>query len=146
MSILDKVPWIQQHIDLYRSDPAKAHNWKGPGWDVALPTLLLTTKGRKTGQPRDIPLIYGKSGNRFVVVASLGGAPDHPMWYKNLAADRDAEIQVDVDHFKVKARDAQGAERAELWNLMADIFPTYNDYARMTAGKREIPVVVLEPR
>jgi deazaflavin-dependent oxidoreductase (nitroreductase family) len=146
MSILENVPWIQEHINLYKTDPAKAEYWQPPGGGSPRRTLLLTTKGRKSGEPRDVPLIYGKAGDRFVVVASLGGAPDHPSWYKNLRAAPDAEIQVGVDHYHVKARDAEGAEREELWAVMAEIFPTYDEYARLTQGVRKIPVVVLDPQ
>lgn len=146
MAILDDVPWIKEHIELYKRDPARAHDWTPPGDVAPRPTLLLTTTGRKSGQPRDTPLIYGRSGNRFVVVASLGGAPQHPMWYLNLSHDPNAEIQVGVDHYRVRARDAVGAERDELWKVMSEVFPGYLEYARKTEGIREIPVVVLEPK
>jgi deazaflavin-dependent oxidoreductase (nitroreductase family) len=146
MTILERAPWIQEHIDLYKRDPVKAHDFAPAGEGDPVPSLLLTTTGRKTGKKRELPLIYGKAGNRFVIVASLGGAPDHPIWYKNLKADPDAEIQVALDHHKVRARDAEGAERAELWALMAKIFPPYDDYAKLADGHREIPIVVLEPQ
>lgn len=146
MSILDTVPWIRQHIELYRRDPAAAHDWTPPGADRSLPTLLLTTTGRKSGEPRDTPLIYGNWDGGFVVIASLGGAPDHPSWYRNLVADPNAGIQVGVEHYDVRARQAEGDERDELWAMMAGIFPTYRDYARNTEGIREIPVMVLEPK
>lgn len=146
MSMLDAFPVIREHINLYKTDPTKAHDWQPPGSPGPKPTLLLTTKGRKTAQPREIPLIYGRSGDRFVVVASLGGAPENPSWFKNLLADPNAEIQVGVDHYSVKARAAEGDERAELWNLMSEIFPPYIEYAGIAEGIREIPVVVLEVR
>lgn len=146
MSILDSAPWIKEHIDLFKSDPEKAHYFAPAGQGDPMPSLLLTATGRKTGQKHALPLIYGKAGNRFVIVASRGGAPDHPGWYKNLKAHPDAEIQVVRDHYKVRARDAEGAERAELWALMTKIFPPYDDYARLADGHREIPVVVLEPQ
>jgi deazaflavin-dependent oxidoreductase (nitroreductase family) len=146
MSILERLPWIQEHINLYKTDPAKAHYFQSPGTDEPKPALLLTTIGRKSGEPRQIPLIYGRAGDRFVIVASLGGALDHPMWYKNLQANPDAEIQVGVDHYNVRARDAQGEERAELWPIMVKILPQYLEYERATEGIREIPVVVLERR
>ncbi|WP_176593330.1 nitroreductase family deazaflavin-dependent oxidoreductase [Sphingobium sp. EM0848] len=144
MTILEKLPWIQAHIDLYKSDPEKAHYFQSPGTEEPKPSLLLTTIGRKSGEKRDVPLIYGRKDDRFVIIASLGGAPDHPVWFKNLQAHPEAEIQVGKDHLHVRARIAQGAERAELWEIMAAILPQYRDYAKATEGIREIPVVVLE--
>ena len=145
MSILDKAPWIRDHIELYKRDPVAAHDFAPAGQGDPKPSLLLTTTGRKTGEKHDLPLIYGRDGNRFIVVASMGGAPDHPGWYKNLQAHPDAEIQVAIEHHVVRARDAAGEERKRLWALMADIFPPYDDYAKLAAGHREIPVVILEP-
>ena len=88
--------WITQHIELYRSDPEAAHMWDssalgGPG---VLPTLLLITKGRKSGETKYLPLIYKKVGDAYVIVASKGGAPSHPAWYLNLKAESDCEIKV----------------------------------------------------
>ena len=146
MTILERLPWIQQHIDLYRTDPENAHYFQPPGAEAPMPALLLTTTGRKSGEKREVPLIYGRKGNRFVIVASLGGAPDHPIWYKNLRANPEAEIQVAKDHLHVRARVAEGDERADLWEMMVAILPQYRDYAAATDGIREIPVVVLEAR
>jgi|SRR6185436_3170497 deazaflavin-dependent oxidoreductase (nitroreductase family) len=139
--------WIVDHINLYKTDPAKAHLWdssRGGGTGL-LPTLLLTTKGRKSGQEISIPLIYGRHGPAYVVIASKGGAPDHPDWYKNLTADPMCHIQVSTDAHTAKARTAAGDERAKLWTQMQKIYPPYDDYQR-TAKDREIPVVVLEPQ
>ena len=107
------IPWIAAHIELYRTDPEKAHMWDstpvgGPG---PLPTLLLTTKGRKTGAPRALPLIYGPAGNGYVVIASKGGMPQHPLWYENLVVNPDCEVQVGAKHVVVRARVAEGDER-----------------------------------
>ena len=93
-----------------------------------------------------MPLIYGGWGKGFVIVASLGGAPDHPFWYKNLDADPNAHIQVGYNHFDVTARVAKGDERKILWDMMVGILPQYVEYAKSTEGKREIPVVVLDPK
>ena len=112
----------------------------GPG---VLACLLLSTRGRKTGNISTLPLLYGESGGSFVIVASKGGAPAHPAWYLNLKAEPECEIQVGRDHYKVRARDAEGEEREKLWRLMADIYPPYNDY--QAATERKIPVVVLDP-
>lgn len=142
------LPFIQQHIALYRRDPEKAHLWDsspggGPG---VLPTLLLTTKGRKSGEPRYAPLIYGEIDGRHVIVASRGGTPTHPVWFLNLEADPECEIQVAAKHLAVRARVAEGAERERLWKRMAEIYPPYDDYQKNAGATREIPVVVLEPR
>ncbi len=137
--------WIDQHVALYRSDPEKGHLWDssavgGPG---LLPTLLLSTRGRKTGNMSVQPLIYGKHGGNFVIIASKGGAPNHPAWYLNLQAEPECKIQVASDHYRVTARDAQGEEREKLWQQLAIIYPPYDDYQAGTS--RQIPVVVLEP-
>ena len=137
--------WITDHVKLYLEDPDKAHMWDsapvgGPG---VLPTLLLTTTGRKSGQPRMLPLLYRKVDAGFVVIASKGGAPTHPAWYLNILDNRNCEIRVGRDQYCVMARASEGDERAELWELMAELYPPYNDY--QAATDREIPVVVLEP-
>ncbi len=137
--------WVDQHVALYRSEPEKGHLWDstavgGPG---LLPTLLLSTRGRKTGKTSVQPLIYGKHGNSFVIIASKGGAPKHPAWYLNLQAAPECKIQVASEHYQVTARDAQGEERASLWQQLAVIYPPYNDYQKATS--RQIPVVVLDP-
>ena len=129
--------WLQDHLDRYlASDGKDGHMWHG------MPTLLLTTSGRRSGTSRQIPLIYGESNGDLVVVASRGGNPRHPSWYLNLVADQDVRVQVKADRFAARARTAEGSERERLWKLMAGIFPTYNDYAAAT--ERLIPVVVLE--
>ena len=147
MTRFREIPFIQQHIELYRRDPEKAHLWDstqagGPG---VLPTLLLTTRGRKTGQPRDLPLIYGESGSSYVVIASRGGTPTHPDWFLNLEANPECELQVGRRHVRARARVAEGPERERLWRQMAGIYPPYDAYQER-ASARTIPVVVLEPR
>ncbi len=146
MTNFSEVPWIKAHIELYQRDPEKAHMWDssavgGPG---ILPTLLLTTRGRKTGAPRPLPLIYGELEGNFVVIASKGGMPEHPLWYHNLEATPDCELRVGARQVKALARFAEGSERARLWRRMALIYPPYDAYQER-AGKRLIPVVVLEP-
>lgn len=128
--------WINRHIRQYvESNGAKGHIWRG------LPTLLLTTRGRRTGVLRRTALIYGTSGEDHVVVASNGGSDGHPAWYLNLAASPSVEVQVGGSVFNATARTATGDERAALWSIMAAIFPTYESYRKKAA--REIPVVVL---
>jgi len=129
--------WIAEHLRKYQTtNGADGHIWNG------VPTLLLTTTGRKSGDERTLPLIYGKDGARFLIVASRGGAPDHPGWYKNLVAHPGVKLQVAADRFAARASTAKGAERAKLWSLMTKIWPAYDDYQSKTT--REIPVVVLE--
>jgi len=146
MTNFNKVPWIAEHIALYRSDPEKAHDWDstslgGPG---ILPTLLLTTTGRSSGEPRSLPLIYGAAEGSYVVIASKGGAPKHPLWFLNLEAKPECEAQVGAKHVVARARVAEGEERLRLWDKLAEIYPPYLDYLK-AAGEREIPVVVLDP-
>lgn len=141
-----EIPWIAEHIELYRNDPEKARMWDstvlgGPG---LLPTLLLTTKGRKSGEPRALPLIYGEHGSSYVIIASKGGMPNHPIWFLNLEAEPACDLMVGATPVKARARVAVGDEREKLWREMAAIYPPYNDYQK-TAGDREIPVVVLDP-
>src|SRR5215213_7444401 len=107
-------------------------------------TLLLTTKGRKSGEPRTTPLIYGTAGDAYVVVASKGGADEPPGWYVNLEADPDVEVQVRDDAFPARARVATPEEKPALWQQMIGEWPYYEDYQRKT--DREIPIVVLERR
>jgi deazaflavin-dependent oxidoreductase (nitroreductase family) len=138
--------WITDHIKLYQQDPEAAHMWDsgvlgGPG---VLPTLLLTTTGRKSGNPIPLPLIYKEVDGNFIVIASKGGAPSHPAWYLNLCADNNCQIQVASRHFKATMRIASDSERDNLWQQLAEIYPPYIAY-QTTAGDRQIPVVVLEP-
>jgi deazaflavin-dependent oxidoreductase (nitroreductase family) len=109
----------------------------------AVPTLLLTTTGRRSGEKFVFPLIYGTTGDSYVVIASKGGAPEHPGWYRNLVADPLVDVQVASNRFRATARTATGDERTKLWNQMAALFAPYTDYQKV-AG-REIPVVVLDP-
>jgi deazaflavin-dependent oxidoreductase (nitroreductase family) len=105
--------------------------------------LLLTTRGAKTGQVRTSPVVYHRDGNRYVIAASMGGAPTNPAWYHNLAKHREAEVEVGTDKFKVRATPiAKGPERDRLYKAHGDNFAAFRDYPKKT--KRIIPVVVLE--
>lgn len=129
--------WQQEHARRYVESGGKdGHIWEG------VTTLLLTTTGRRSGQARTTPLIYGRDGDRYMVVASRGGAPQHPAWYENLAARPEVAVQVMADRFKARARTASAAERPALWKTMAAIWPPYDEYQQRTT--REIPVVILE--
>jgi deazaflavin-dependent oxidoreductase (nitroreductase family) len=108
-----------------------------------MPVLLLTTIGRKTGKTRTQPLTYTLTGERYAVIASKGGANQHPLWYLNLRANPLAEVTVGGETRAVRARDAEGDERERLWRQLADVYPGYDRYAQKT--HRRIPVVVLEP-
>lgn len=126
-----------EHVERYReTDGEEGHEWQGT---VA---LLLTTIGRKTGEPRTHPLIYQPDGDNYVVVASKGGWEHHPLWYLNLVENPDVEVQLKADRFKARARTAEGEERERLWKLMTATWPQYDSYQKKT--DREIPVVVLE--
>ncbi len=129
-----------EHVRVYRETGGE----RGYVWRRDTTILLLTTRGRVSGEPRTTALIFRADGDRFVIVASKGGAPDHPGWYANLLADRDATVQVRADELPVRARDAEGEERERLWRLMVEVWPDYEDYQRRT--ERQIPVVLLEPR
>lgn len=142
MSDLEMSPtleqWITDHIKLYLENPDAAHHYDG------LPTLLLIARGRKSGKRRPMPLIYGKSGNAYVIVASKAGAPKHPDWYQNLIANPDCEIRVGATRLQARARIASADERAKLWPQMAKTYPPYDDYQK-SAAPRQIPVVLLDP-
>ena len=132
---------IKAHLDLYRADPDKGHDWNPYGKPTT--ALLLTTIGRKSGKKRTLPLIYQKVGANYVLVGSKGGADQHPQWYSNLLAEPAAEIQVRHDHIRVRARSAEGDERSALWREMVAMLPQFDEYQERT--DREIPVIVLEP-
>jgi deazaflavin-dependent oxidoreductase (nitroreductase family) len=139
--------WIADHIELYRTDPERAHYWDASlgGGSGQIATLLLTTTGRRSGAARPLPLIYKKVGDDYVVIASKGGAPSHPVWYLNLVAEPSCEVQAGRTKLKARARTASGAERADLWRQLVEVYAPYEAY-QTRAGEREIPVVVLEPR
>jgi proline iminopeptidase len=128
----------QEHVARYRAtDGEEGHIWR-EGSTV----LLLTTTGRKTGKESTTPLIYDLDGDHPVIVASKGGAPEHPGWYRNLQKHPEAEVQIKGETFRVRARDAEGGERDRLWEQMNRMWPHYAEY--QTKTDREIPVVVLE--
>ena len=128
----------EEHVRRYRETGGEV----GHVWKRGSKILLLTTKGRKSGQARTTPLIYENAGDAYVIVASKGGAPEHPGWYANLAKTPEVELQVRDEVFPAHARVAEGEERDRLWKLAAQQWPAYDDYAKKT--DREIPVVVLE--
>ena len=139
--------WMIEHANRYlASGGAEGHMYKvnvpGRG-EITAPALLLTTTGRKTGDKFIFPLFYGTEGSSYFVIASKGGAPQHPGWYRNLLANPDVEMQVGTSKLRARARIATGDERARLWMKALEFWPPYADYQRTT--EREIPVVVLDP-
>ena len=129
--------WVAKHVGRYvDSDGKRGHRWSG------VDTLLLTTRGRSTGTLRRTALIYGRDRDRFVVVASNGGAKSHPNWYQNLAMDPHVFVQVAEERFEALARTATARQKPRLWRLMVSIWPEYETYQTRTT--REIPVVILE--
>ena len=132
------IGWVGKHIQQYvESGGAEGHIWRG------VPTLLLTVTGRKTGLPRRTALIYAVDGDDLIVIASNGGSQEHPLWYRNLAADPRVHVQVGSRSFDATARTAGPDERQRLWELAVAVFPTYESYR--AKAEREIPVVVLTP-
>jgi len=128
----------QEHVERYQqTDGEDGHEWR-PG----VYTLILTTKGRRSGQPRPTPLIYGTHDGDYLVVASKGGSDEPPAWYRNLSDDPEVEVQVEGDRFRAHARTAGAEEKPALWRRMAEIWPAYDEYQQRT--DRDIPVVVLE--
>jgi deazaflavin-dependent oxidoreductase (nitroreductase family) len=141
----EALQWIADHVKLYYEDPEKAHMWDSSlgGGTGMLQTLLLVSKGRKSGEDRPSPLIYREIDGAYVVIASKGGSTDHPSWFLNLEADPNCVIHVGPKQYKAKARVAEGDERASMWKALVEIYAPYTDY-QVSAGGREIPVVVLE--
>jgi deazaflavin-dependent oxidoreductase (nitroreductase family) len=128
-----------EHVRKYEATGGKTgHDWNGTS------CLVLRPRGRKTGEVRKFPLIYGRDGSDYVVVASRGGAPEHPGWYKNLLAHPDVEIQVRDQVIPVRARTGSAADKARVWPTMTKQWPDYDAYQKKTT--REIPVVILSPR
>jgi deazaflavin-dependent oxidoreductase (nitroreductase family) len=127
-----------EHVRRYRETGGEV----GHIWREGSTILLLTTTGRSSGEARTNPLIYAEDGDRYVIVASKGGAPEHPGWYRNLAKNPNVELQVMGDVFPARARTASGEERERLWRKANEVWPHYDEYAQKT--DREIPVVVLE--
>lgn len=131
-------PFGKEHVRIYReTDGEEGHIWK-EGSTI----LLLTTLGRHTGNETTTPLIYALDGDTPIIVASKGGAPEHPGWYENLSRTPEVGVQIKGDHFRAIARTVEGEERERLWRLANEVWPHYEEYQEKT--DREIPVVALE--
>ncbi len=136
MSEADDQLFGDEHVRVYRETKGeRGYHWRGTT------ILLLTTRGRRSGEPRTTPLIHRTDGGRWIIVASKGGAPEHPAWFENLRADDNATIEVLADTIPVVASTAVGEERSRLWSLMTEVWPAYDDYQART--EREIPIVIL---
>lgn len=130
--------WVKTHVEEYvATDGRQGHRWRG------MNTLLLTTRGRKSGKLRRTALIYGRDGDNYLIVASNGGAASHPQWYLNLVEQPEVGLQVGADTFAARARTAAPEEKPRLWAIMSAIFPTYDRY--QAKSSRDIPLVILEP-
>jgi deazaflavin-dependent oxidoreductase (nitroreductase family) len=141
MPIQDDDLYGAEHVRVYRETGGE----RGYLWRNGTKILLLTTRGHRSGEERTAPLIHRTDGDRWVLIASNGGTPDHPGWFKNLQANPDeVSIQVMDEVIPVRASTAEGEERERLWRAMAEVWPAYDRYAERT--EREIPVVVLERR
>ncbi|EYT82487.1 nitroreductase [Streptomyces sp. Tu 6176] len=132
--------WVREQVELYESSGGTEGTTLR---DTGLPVILLTTRGARSGKLRKTPLMRVEHDGRYAVVASQGGAPQHPFWYFNLVADprvalRDGPVERDMT-----AREVTGAEKAEWWERAVAAFPPYAEYQEKTS--REIPVFVLEP-
>jgi deazaflavin-dependent oxidoreductase (nitroreductase family) len=139
--------WQDAHLDAYlKTNGAEGHlvDFTPGGGSRETPTLILRTTGRRSGEPKLMPLIYGKDGDRFVIVASKGGAPKHPAWFLNLETNPKVAFQIKDKKYHGVAHIAQGAERERLYAMMAGVYPPYIPYQAKT--DREIPVIVLEPQ
>jgi deazaflavin-dependent oxidoreductase (nitroreductase family) len=109
---------------------------------IGKPTVILTTRGRRSGNVRKTPLMRVEHDGTYAVIASLGGAPKHPVWYHNLTASPEVTLQDGANVYQMRAREAQGEEKAQWWARAVEAWPAYNDYQART--EREIPVVILE--
>jgi deazaflavin-dependent oxidoreductase (nitroreductase family) len=137
MSELDLSLFGDEHVKRYlETNGEVGYKWNG------VPTLVLFTIGRKPGLERRTPLIFGRDGDSFVIIASQGGEPTHPSWFLNLLNDPSAQVQLKDQRIKVRARTAGDDERSRLWSMMTSSWPSYDTYQSRT--ERRIPLVVLE--
>ena len=125
-------------------DEYRANGGKVTGPFAAAPLLLLTSTGAKSGLPRTIPIVYTGDGDRYIIIASKGGAPTNPDWFHNLAAHPEATIEVGTETISVDVTIPSGAERDRLFRAQADLMPNFDEYQEKTT--RVIPVVALTPK
>ena len=134
--------WVRDQVELYeRSGGTEALTLR----DTGMPVIIVTNKGNKTGAIRKTPLMRAVDGKNYILVASQGGAPKHPVWYYNLKAEANVEIQYETEIFSVRAREVpEGSERQRLWDIAVAAYPPYKEYQDKTS--RLIPVFITEPR
>ena len=125
-------------------DEFRANDGQVTGAFAGAPMILVNHRGAKSGTAYTTPLVYTRDGDNYVIIASMGGAPEHPQWFHNVVANPDLTIEVGADTLAVHARVAEGDERDRLYRAQADLMPNFDDYAKATS--RTIPVIVLEPR
>ncbi|MCA1224174.1 nitroreductase family deazaflavin-dependent oxidoreductase [Streptomyces sp. 8L] len=131
--------WVRDQVELYESSGGTEGTTLA---DTGYPVVLLTTRGAKSGKIRKTPLMRVEHDGKYAVVASLGGAPKHPVWYFNIKADAHVTLQDGPRKWDMTAREATGAEKAEWWDRAVAAFPQYAEYQKKTS--REIPLFVLE--
>jgi deazaflavin-dependent oxidoreductase (nitroreductase family) len=126
-----------EHVRVYQeTNGEEGYIWNG------VPTLLFTTKGRKSGKLYTNPIIYTQVGDKQVIMASMGGSPTHPSWYLNIQENPEIDVQIKADKFRARTRTATGQEREDLWAEAIKDWPNYDVYQSRT--ERQIPVVVIE--
>ena len=127
----------QKVIDEFRANAGKVG-----GMFEGMPMVLLTVKGAKSGKTYTTPLVYSKDGARYVLIASMAGAPNNPDWYHNISTNPNVSLEIGAERFAAKATVTSGEERERLYNAQAAIMPIFNDYRKKTT--RQIPVIALE--
>jgi len=128
----------KEHVERYEATDGE----EGYHWQKGTTILLLHTTGRKSGRDHTHPLIYREWDDKYLIVASKGGAPEHPSWYLNLSEQPEVQVQIKGEKFSAKARDADADERPAMWAHMVEVWPDYAEYQKKT--DREIPIVILE--
>jgi deazaflavin-dependent oxidoreductase (nitroreductase family) len=133
--------WVREQVEVYEgSGGTEGTSLR----DTGLPVIIVTNRGNQSGAIRKTPLMRVKDGNDYVLVASMGGAPNNPVWVYNLRADNNVEIRDETDVYTMRVREVQDdAERARLWDIAVEAFPPYEEYQGRTT--RKIPVFVAEP-
>jgi deazaflavin-dependent oxidoreductase (nitroreductase family) len=142
----ERSDWMASHRDMYlQSGGTQGHvmDISSIGGHRFTTHCLIKVRGRKSGRTRIVPLIYGDIGGEIVIVASKGGADQHPDWYLNLRGDERVDVQIATQAFRATWREPEDEERHRIWDFMVSVYPPYLSYQRSTT--RHIPVIVLDP-